>query len=337
MNEPERGQQQRRTGESAQPNDMRQPSGRAQGDMRQQDQRTTSPSQAQGQPPGTSPNRAQRDQQQRTQQGQSQEQQQRMQQGQSQQPQGSQDSRSLSQGQNPAQQNPNALSQGQNAPGNQQQGAATRNDFNVQGQLNVAPDRAARIHDTLIRSGERTNVRVDVNIGRSLPQTVRVRPLPPDLISFSPELRGYDYTVVEDDIVIVEPRSKRVVEVISPGGGRMGGQAMRGAAGGVAGAAAGAAGGEMATGSIQSGGAGASITLSSTDRQRIREEIFNDSRQARLDISTGAQLPTTIQVSALPDNVVSAVPALRGYQYFVTGERIVLVDPNSRSIVDVVQ
>ena len=32
--------------------------------------------------------------------------------------------------------------------------------------------------------------------------------------------RGYDYTVVEDEIVIVEPRTRRVVEVISePGRG----------------------------------------------------------------------------------------------------------------------
>ena len=63
------------------------------------------------------------------------------------------------------------------------------------------------------------NVNVDVHIGGPLPGDVDLMPLPPTIVDLVPEYRDYDYVVVNDEIVIVQPSSRHVVEVINTGGG----------------------------------------------------------------------------------------------------------------------
>lgn len=210
--------------------------------------------------------------------------------------------------------------------------SAASTHVDIKGELNIRPDHASRIHDTLLRSGERTNVRVDVTVGRTLPTSVRLRPLPADVIALSPDLRGYDYTVVEDEVVIIEPKSRRVVEVLDARGGAGAGVAA-GAPARTGGAASAPA--PESTGSV--GGPAAQLALSVADRQRIRQALLNDGDAARLDINTGVRLPDRIEVANLPDEVTRAVPAVKGYQYFLSNDRVVIVDPQSRGIVDVIQ
>jgi hypothetical protein len=59
-----------------------------------------------------------------------------------------------------------------------------------------------------------TNLGVNVSIGVALPRTVVIRPLPPDIIRIVPEYRGYDYVVYNDEIIIIEPRTREVVYII---------------------------------------------------------------------------------------------------------------------------
>jgi len=67
---------------------------------------------------------------------------------------------------------------------------------------------------------------VPVNVGAPLPGDVDVEPLPPSVVDLVPEYRGYDYMVANDEVVIVEPSSHRVVEIIrEPGGTAMNGPA----------------------------------------------------------------------------------------------------------------
>jgi hypothetical protein len=57
-------------------------------------------------------------------------------------------------------------------------------------------------------------------------------PLPTNIVELVPEFRGYDYVVANDEIVIVQPSTRKVVEVINTGGatalGAGGAQAMAG-------------------------------------------------------------------------------------------------------------
>ncbi len=56
-------------------------------------------------------------------------------------------------------------------------------------------------------------------IGAPLPGDVELMPLPPTIVDLVPEYRDYDYVVVNDEIVIVQPSTRQVVEVINTCGG----------------------------------------------------------------------------------------------------------------------
>jgi Protein of unknown function (DUF1236) len=127
---------------------------------------------------------------------------------------------------------------GQNAQNGQNSQSARRethvNPQNVraEGNANLTKDNAARVADTLMATARPQNVNVDVHVGASLPRDVDLMPLPPTIVDLVPEYRGYDYVVVNDEIVIVQPSTRDVVEVINTGGGMAmnegGAQAMAG-------------------------------------------------------------------------------------------------------------
>jgi hypothetical protein len=56
-----------------------------------------------------------------------------------------------------------------------------------------------------------THVDFSVHVGTVVPGHYHFYPLPEDVVSFVPEYRGYDYIVVDDEIVIVEPGTHRIV------------------------------------------------------------------------------------------------------------------------------
>jgi len=194
----------------------------------------------------------------------------------------------------------------------------SRTDVDVTGSLNVSKDKAARVRDTLFRSGERTDVDINVNVdvGQALPARVRPRPLPAEIVEIAPEYRGYDYVIVHEQIVIVEPQTRKVVEVIRQGGGRQ---------------------------QVQQGHRTGGIRLSAEQRQQIlsyAKQRKVTTVQRSFDIESGASVPSDVELVPLPDTIVSEVPDIRSYEFFVTGDQgdqIVLVDPDSHSIVDVIQ
>ena len=54
-----------------------------------------------------------------------------------------------------------------------------------------------------------------VRVGGLVPARYRFRPLPPDIVSFVPEYEGYDYVVVDDQILILDPEFHDIVAIIS--------------------------------------------------------------------------------------------------------------------------
>jgi hypothetical protein len=59
-----------------------------------------------------------------------------------------------------------------------------------------------------------TNVNFDIHVGTVVPRTVRVAPIPVALIDIEPAWRGYMYFVHADEIIVVEPRTLRIVAVL---------------------------------------------------------------------------------------------------------------------------
>ncbi|HJZ82600.1 MAG TPA: DUF1236 domain-containing protein [Pyrinomonadaceae bacterium] len=61
---------------------------------------------------------------------------------------------------------------------------------------------------------ERVNLNVSVSIGTRIPADVRLHSLPQQVIVIYPEWRGYDYILVGDQIVIINPRTHEIVAII---------------------------------------------------------------------------------------------------------------------------
>jgi Protein of unknown function (DUF1236) len=61
---------------------------------------------------------------------------------------------------------------------------------------------------------ERVNLNVSVSVGTRIPADVRLHSLPQQVIVIYPEWRGYDYILVGDQIVIINPRTHEIVAVI---------------------------------------------------------------------------------------------------------------------------
>jgi uncharacterized protein DUF1236 len=102
--------------------------------------------------------------------------------------------------------------EGQNARANPQ-------NVRAEGNAHLSNDRAARIADTLMATAGPEHVNVKVRVGEPIPGDVNLMPLPNSIVDLVPEYRDYDYVVVNDEIVIVQPSTRHVVEVISTGGG----------------------------------------------------------------------------------------------------------------------
>lgn len=88
-------------------------------------------------------------------------------------------------------------------------------------------------------------------------------------------------------------------------------------------------------------GARANITLTPEKRTRIREAIVNQRSAPRVtnpnfSVSVGARVPRTVRFVGLPQTIVEIEPAWRGFEYFMIGDEIVIVDPRSMQIVAIV-
>ena len=59
-----------------------------------------------------------------------------------------------------------------------------------------------------------TGPKFSITIGEAVPQTVHLNRLPTRVIEFAPQYRGYEYILVGDEILIVDPRTHRIVAVI---------------------------------------------------------------------------------------------------------------------------
>ena len=58
------------------------------------------------------------------------------------------------------------------------------------------------------------HVDFSINVGVAVPRTVHVAVLPADIVEVVPEYRGFDYVVVGDQLLIIDPNTMLIVEVL---------------------------------------------------------------------------------------------------------------------------
>lgn len=86
------------------------------------------------------------------------------------------------------------------------------------GQVKLSTEQRAKI-TTVIRNQkvervEPSKLNISINVGTRMPSTVRFHRLPAEVVTIYPEWRGYDYILVGDQIVILDPRTHEIVFII---------------------------------------------------------------------------------------------------------------------------
>jgi hypothetical protein len=59
-----------------------------------------------------------------------------------------------------------------------------------------------------------TNVNFSISVGARVPRNVGFHPLPAEIVTIYPEWRGYEFFLVGNQIIVVNPRTLEIVEVI---------------------------------------------------------------------------------------------------------------------------
>jgi Protein of unknown function (DUF1236) len=59
-----------------------------------------------------------------------------------------------------------------------------------------------------------TNVNFSISVGTRVPHEMSFHPLPPEVVTYYPEWRGYEFILVNEQIVVVDPRTFEIVAVI---------------------------------------------------------------------------------------------------------------------------
>ena len=196
----------------------------------------------------------------------------------------------------------------QNAPAgsttqtNQSQTTQTQtNQTQVSQQSNLSTDKQVRISQTLTRerlAEPERNLNISIRVGERVPDRVRFHRLPDTIVAIEPEYRGYDYFTTEEEIVIVEPRTHRIVSQIPRDASRI-----RAAAGGGGGQSTGIAAGGAATGTMTAAGGSAPCRIMRRDASGNVTEVTPQtvgSTAQQNSISVSVQVPGGASTAPIP-------------------------------------
>lgn len=86
---------------------------------------------------------------------------------------------------------------------------------------------------------------------------------------------------------------------------------------------------------------GGSVQLSEDQRSQIKTIIGRDrgprfSGNVNFSVSVGTRIPRSVHIVVLPEEIVLLIPEYRGYDYFLVGDEIVIVDPRTLEIVAII-
>jgi hypothetical protein len=134
---------------------------------------------------------------------------------------------------------------------------------------------------------------------------VRLFAVPAAVLAIFPYYRDYRYVVEEDTICIVDPDTYEIVDVLDEG--------------------------TFAPSRPQV----AELTLTDRERGLVLDSIppdFPDVR-LRLRLALGAEIPASVELHEFAPLLLDRVPKLRDFRFVVSQDQIVIVAPQDRSIV----
>ena len=204
-------------------------------------------------------------------------------------------------------------------PNNQQNTADRSSNTNMNASVNINDQQRTRISTSISHLNVQplNNVNFSLSVGTVVPRDVRVQPLPAEVVEIVPQYRGYNFVLVKDEIVIVEPSSYKIVAVM-PYSGR-------------------------STAAAPARSEQRKVTFSDRDREVIRKhakarpverERQTTGSTVRTEIRRGERVPDGVEIDAFPDEVYREAPSLREYRYIHRDSRTYIVEPQERRVIE---
>ena len=202
-------------------------------------------------------------------------------------------------------------------PSNNQTNTAQSSASNVNVSANLNESQRTRVSESIARLNVAplNNVNFSLSVGTVVPRDVRFQPIPADVVEVMPQYRGYNFFVVRDDIVIVDPTSYKIVDVL-PRTGR----------------------------STAAAPAQHRTTFSDRDREVIRKHARSSRIEQRTTgssastrVRVGERLPDSVEIRSFPDEVYRESPSLREYRYIERDNRTYVVEPRERTIIEEIE
>ena len=83
------------------------------------------------------------------------------------------------------------------------------------------------------------------------------------------------------------------------------------------------------------------VELSPEQRTIIQRRVVRERRVVapapQLELRVGAPIPQTVELYPLPEEVYVEVPTVKRYRYFQVHNQVVLVDPDTSEIVEIIR
>jgi hypothetical protein len=213
-----------------------------------------------------------------------------------------------------------------NQPATNQANTAQPSSSKVNVSANLNDNQRTRLTESITRLNAKpvTNVNFSLSVGTIVPRDVHFQPLPADVVEIVPQYRGYNFFVVREDIVIVEPSTYKIVDVL-PRSGRS--------------AAA------PASQPTAAAAPARKTSFSDNDREVIRKHARSyrteDRRTTGSSTTTrvrvGDRLPDSVEIRSFPDEVYRDSPSLRDYRYIERDSRTYVVEPHERTIIEEIE
>jgi hypothetical protein len=81
-----------------------------------------------------------------------------------------------------------------------------------------------------------------------------------------------------------------------------------------------------------------SITIAPEKRTVIKQRLGSTKPVTLKEkVTVGMTVPSDVELVTVPETIYSDVPSIRNYRYFVYNDDVVLVDPSSRRVVQVIE
>jgi hypothetical protein len=186
---------------------------------------------------------------------------------------------------------------------------------NVNISANLDDRQRTRVTESITKLNARPleNVNFSLSVGTVVPRDVYFQPLPADVVEIVPQYRGYNFFVVRNDIVIVDPATYKIVDVL-PRTGR----------------------------STAAAPASRKTTFSDTDTEVIRKHARSSRTEQRTTgssttstrVRVGDGLPDSAEIRSFPEEIYRESPTLQEYRYIERDNRTYVIEPHERTIIE---